>query len=115
MPAFSVSPDVAAGGVLANARAGSAFEFLSRDSRVIIAMTAEVAYEMTATIQYGSEVQLEEGVVPVEVAAGQGPHFPDDVIVDEVGAAGDRLVIRLTNAGAAAGHCNIKVRVIPIA
>lgn len=114
MPAFSVSPDVGIGAVLANALAGSAFEFLSRDSRVIIAMNAETAYEVTATIQYGSEVQLEEGVIPVEPAVGAGPNFPDDVIVDEVGAAGDRLVIRLTNAGAAANHVNIKVRVIPI-
>ena len=115
MPAFSVSPDVGAGAVLANALAGSAFEFVPRDSRVIIAANAETAYEVTATIQYGSEVQLEEGVIPVEPGAGQGPFFPDDVLVDDVAAAGDRLVVRLTNAGAAANHVNIKVRVIPIA
>lgn len=114
MPAFSVSPDVAAGAVLANALAGSAFEFVGRDSRVIIAGVAETAYEVTATIQYGSEVQLEEGVIPLEIAAGQGPTFPDDVLVDDVAAAGDRLVVRLTNAGAAANHVGLKVRVIPL-
>lgn len=112
MPNFSVSPDVGAGAVLANALAGSAFEFVSRPARVIIAANAETAYEVTATIQYGSEVMLEEGVIPVEPAVGAGPYFPDDVIVDDVAAAGDRLVVRLTNAGAAANHVNVKVRVI---
>ena len=114
MPAFSVAPDVPAGGEVANAFAGSAFEFIQRDSRVIVAANAETAYEVTGTLQYGSEVQLEEGVIPVEPAAGRGPIIPDDVLADEVAAAGDRLVFRLRNTGAAANRCNIKARIIPL-
>lgn len=116
MPAFSILVSVGAGATVANAFAGSAFEFLGRDSRVAVAATviAAGASEVTGTIQYGSEIQLEEGQVNSERVAGAGPQFPDDVLTDDVGAAGDRLVFRLSNSGAAARDVRIKTRVVPI-
>jgi hypothetical protein len=116
MPNFSVLVDVPAGGVVANAFAGSAFEFVGRPSRVAIAATVIAAgiSSVTATIQFGPEVQLEEGAINVEALAGAGPKMPDDIVVDDVAAAGDRLVMRLTNAGAAAYNVRIKVRIIAL-
>lgn len=116
MPNFSVLSSVGAGGVVANAFAGSAFEFIGRPSRVAIAATviAAGASEVTATIQFGPEVQLEEGQINSERVAAAGPQMPDDILVDDVAAAGDRLVCRLSNSGAAARDVRIKARIIPI-
>lgn len=117
MPNFSVAPDIVAGTTNANIFAGSAFEFIGRASRVAIAMVAEagaVAGDMLATIQFGPEVQLEEGNVSVELGAGQGAKLPEDILVDDVAAAGDRLVGRVTNTSAGNLHCMCKVRIIPL-
>lgn len=115
MPNFSTLTAVGAGAVVANALAGSAFEFMGRPSRVAIGITcaAAAANDITATIQFGPEVQLEEGIVPIEAAAGAGTIMPDHILVDDVAAAGDRLVVRLTSA-LVGGNCNVKVRIIPI-
>lgn len=115
-PAFSLLTSVPIGGVVANAFAGSAFEFIGRASRVTIASTviAAGASEVTATIQFGPEVQLEEGVISSERVVAAGPQMPDDVVVDDVAAPGDRLVMRLTNTGAGARDVRTKVRIIPV-
>ncbi len=117
MPNFSILSVVPIGGVVANAFAGSAFEFLGRNARVTIAATTALAAvgEVTATIQYGAEVQLEEGAINGERdGVGTGPRMPDDILVDDVGAAGDRLVMRLTSTGAGANEVRIKARIIPL-
>ena len=117
MPNFSILVAVGAGATVANAFAGSAFEFIGRPSRVAIGQTVIAAglADVTSTIQFGPEVQLEEGQVNAERAVGAGPSMPDDIVVDDVAAAGDRLVNRLTNTGGAARDVRIKVRIIPIA
>jgi hypothetical protein len=113
---FALLTSVGAGAVVANAFAGSAFEFLRGNSRVSIASTviAAGASEVTGTIQFGPEVQLEEGQLGSERVAAAGPSWADDIIVDDVGAAGDRLVYRLTNTGAAARDVRTKVRITPL-
>jgi len=112
MPNFSVTNVFGAAGVVANVFAGSAFEFINRPSRVAIAMATTVTDTAVATIQFGPEVQLEEGILPIEALAGRGPLLPDDILVDDVAAGGDRLVGRVT-ANAA---CTVKTRarILPI-
>lgn len=116
MPNFSVLTDFAAAGVVANVFAGSAYEFIGRPSRVAIAMTCDAAglNGVTATIQFGPEVQLEEGHIPWEFIPSGGPRFPDNILVDDVAAAGDRLVGRVTNATAAAVVVQTRARILPL-
>ncbi len=118
MANFSIRTVVGAGATVANAFAGSAFEFLGRNARVTIASTtiaaAATANDITATIQYGAEVQLEEGAIHSEASIDRGPLMPEDIVVDDVGAAGDRLVMRITNTGGAARNVRTKVRIIPL-
>lgn len=114
MPNFSLLTSVGAGATVANAFAGSAFEFIGRrPARVTIASTviAAGASEVTGTIQFGPEVQLEEGQLGAERVVTAGPSMTDDVIVDDVAAPGDRLVYRLSNSGAAARDVRTKVRI----
>jgi len=113
---FSVLTSVGAGATVANAFAGSAFEFIGGPSRVMVASTviAAGASEVTGTLQYGPEIQLEEGQVNSERVVSAGPSWADDVLADDVAAPGDRLVWRLTNTGAAARDVRTKVRIIPL-
>ncbi len=116
MPNFSILTNFAAAGVVANVFAGSAFEFVGRPSRVAVAMTCDAAGvdNVTTTIQFGPEVQLEEGLVPQEAVVGAGPIMPDGIIVDDVAAPGDRLVGRVTNAVAGAVVVKTKARILSI-
>lgn len=118
MPNFSLVAAVGAGGVIQNIFAGSAFEFINRPSRVAIAALADSTAtigDIVATIQFGPEVQLENGILMLEGAAGVGPKLPDDICCDDVAAAGDRLVMRVTNANVAPMNVLVKVRVIALA
>lgn len=117
MPNFSIMVQIGAGATNANIFAGSAFEFIGRPSRVALALIGQSTTtpgDLVATVQFGPEVQLEEGVLAAEAAAGVGAKLPDDIIVDDVAAAGDRLVGRVTNTSAGALWVHAKVRIIPL-
>lgn len=124
MPNFLINQLVPAGGLVANALAGSAFEFLARDSKVAMALAFDrdalvpatsTVGDILATIQFGAEVQLEAGEVPIEEFIGGGAKIPDNVQVDDVGAAGDRLVVRLENTDAVNPHrVRGVVRILPL-
>ena len=101
MPNFSFFSSVAAATTVANALAGSPFEFVGRDSRVAIALgvtyTATLPEGSVVTnVTFGSELQLQSGSVPGIVTLTT-PTLPDNVVVDDVAQAGDRLVIELIN------------------
>ncbi len=117
MPSFMIAPNVAAG-VTNNILAGSAFEFAPRDEKVAIAITVpalSVLGNLVATVMFGADVQVEDAVIPLEIgAAGSGPQIPQNIIVDDVAAAGDRLVIRITNNTAGPLPLQAVVRILPL-
>lgn len=114
MPSFVINPDIQPG-VTNNILAGSAFEFAPRDEKVAIAITTASFPDLTATVMFGSDVQVEDAVIPLEIGpAGSGPQIPQNIIVDDVAAAGDRLVIRVTNGTAGALTLQAVVRILPL-
>ncbi len=113
MPNFSTVTVHGAAETIPNIWAGSAFEFIGRPSRVAVGLNMTAAVAGTVTIQFGPEVQLEEGMIPSEGAAvGVGINFPDGIMVDDVAAAGDRLVGRVTVGAACSSYS--KVRILPV-
>ncbi|MHC4607354.1 MAG: hypothetical protein ACYTAF_10575 [Planctomycetota bacterium] len=125
MPNFSFRVAVPAGGIVANALAGSPFEFVGRDSKVAVALAMEPdaapplnGGTVTATVSFGSELQLQGGVVPmsnpVQVGVDPGAQIPQNVIVDDVAAAGDRLVIELVSTDATPNNVSGIVRILPL-
>jgi len=116
MPNFSFNVSIGIGATNANVLAGSPFEFVGTDSKVAVAMACEVAGidTMSTNITFGAELQLQNGNVPVERIVGGGALIPDNVIVDDVARAGDRLVIEVTNAFTAAVRVKGIVRILPI-
>jgi len=115
MPNFRVTSTLAAGGQVANMLAGSPFEFVPRDSKVAIGLASDgFDVLLQATVTFGSELEIQNAVIAQETGGGVGPRIPDNIIVDDVAEAGDRLVIELNNAGLAVRVVTAIVRILPI-
>lgn len=101
MPVIQTETSIAAGAVNQNLLQGSAFEFLRRNALVSMGLTA-AATGTFATIQSGADIVVEEFAPAVLT---RFPVIPDEMYYSDVGAAGDRLVIRVRNpTGAAVIH-----------
>ena len=101
---------VGIGATVENALAGSAFEFLSRNSIVSIGVTA-AATGTFVTVQSGPNIVLEESPTYVLTTF---PVIPDQMVYNEVGRQGDRLVVRLRNPTAGAIIMRVVVQVTGI-
>jgi len=101
---------VLANAVVDNLISGSAFEFLRQNSVVSIGVTA-AATGLQVTINSGADIVVEESAIYIKT---QFPVIPDEMFYTDVGAAGDRLVIRIRNttAGAITVRCIVQVTAI---
>lgn len=98
MPVIQKEIALAANEVNDNILSGSSFEFLRGNSVVSIGMVGS-ATGLVANIQSGSDIVLEESPLLVKTTM---PTIPDDMYYNDVGVAGDRLVIRVRNTTAGA-------------
>ena len=89
---------IAAGAEVENAIAGSINEVLPLDATVSFALLGSAA-GLLATIQSGSDILLEESPVPVGTTFGK---IPDDVDVQDVAVAGERVKVKIRNPTAGA-------------
>jgi len=116
MPTIRTVTVLAAGGTNANVLTGSQFEFLGTVSQVqvyAIQDTGGAAGIGEIEVFFGQELQLSQSP-PNSKAAG--PEVPEDLLVDDFGAGGDRLVVRLVETGgAAAATMNVLVKITPTA
>jgi len=109
MPVIQKQISIGANAVNDNILSGSSFEFLRTNSVVSIGMTAD-ATGLVANIQSGADIVLEESPLTVKVNAM--PVIPDDFFYNDVGVAGDRLVIRVRNTTAGAIIVRAVVQVV---
>lgn len=93
MPVIQKEVTVAGNGTVDNALSGSAFEFLRRNAIVSLGVTAE-ATGIQVNIQSGADIVVEESAAAVKTTY---PVVPDEMYYNDVGALGDRLVVRLRN------------------
>ena len=98
MPVIQKEISIAANAVNDNIISGSSFEFLRRNSIVSIGMVGSAA-GLVANVQSGADIVLEESPLLVKTTM---PTVPDDMYYNDVGAGGDRLVIRVRNTTAGA-------------
>jgi len=114
MPTIRTVTVQAAGTTTANVLTGSQFEFLGVASRVqIYAVQDSTGGAGTAEVEvfFGQELQLSQSQVNLKAA---GPEIPEDLVVDDFGAGGDRLVVRVVETlGVAAAQANILVKITP--
>jgi len=114
VPTARFANTLAANEVVENLIAGSQFEFLGRPSRVQVYSVADLTDLVSLEVFFGQELQATPALLP-QVVAGTGPTVPDDLIVDDVGAPGDRLVLRLTETVGAAGITRTMIVITPVA
>lgn len=115
MPTARFASVLGANAVIQNVMAGSQFEFLGRPSRVQIYSVADLADLIDIAVFFGQELQLSSSPLN-QVTAATGPTVPDDLIVDDIGAPGDRLTVTLTEtAGVAASLARTMVVITPVA
>lgn len=93
MPVIQVETTIAAGAVNPNLFAGSAFEYLRRNSLVSVGVTA-AATGTFATFTSGADLIAEEFAPAVLT---RYPVIPDEMYYSDVGVQGDRLVLRVRN------------------
>jgi hypothetical protein len=91
---------------------GSQAEFVTVNSSVEIAINS-TAVGVVASVSSGSDTLMEEAPVFVK-AAGVPPVYPDDFILQDVAAAGERLQARARNTTAGALTVTIAVRSTPL-
>lgn len=110
MPVIQRETSVAAGAVNDNLLSGSAFEFLRQNSLVSIGVTA-AATGTFVTIQSGSDVVAEEFPPAIQT---RFPIIPDEMYYSDVGAAGDRLVVRGRNPTGGAVIIRVLAQITPL-
>lgn len=110
MPTIQKEESIAANATNSNLISGSSFEFLRGNAVVSIALVGS-ATGLVASIQSGSDIVLEEAPLLVKTTM---PTIPDDFYYNDVGVAGDRLVIRVRNTTAGALTVRAIVQVTPL-
>ena len=98
MPVIQKEISIGANAVNDNILSGSSFEFLRSNSVVSIGLNGS-ATGLVANIQSGADIVLEESPLLVKATM---PTIPDDMYYNDVGVAGDRLVVRVRNTTAGA-------------
>ena len=98
MPLIQSSVSVAAGAVVDNLLAGSQFEFLPYDASLSFAVNGSAAGLIT-DVYSGQDVLAENASVN---SVNRVPINPDDFLLQDVAAAGERIKIRVRNSTAGA-------------
>jgi hypothetical protein len=99
MPLISGSASVAASSVNDNLLTGSQFEFLPFDAFLEFGVNGDAnGADMRVDVYSGQDVLLESA--PLNVRAAM-PLYPDDFMLNDVAAAGERIKIRVRNTSAA--------------
>ncbi len=101
---------IAANAVNENILSGSSFEFLRSNAVVSIGLTAS-ATGLVANIQSGADIVLEESPLAIQT---RYPVIPDEMYYNDVGVAGDRMVIRVRNTTAGALTVRAIVQIAPL-
>lgn len=73
---------------------GSIYEFMPFNARLNIGLTAD-ATGLVATVNTGSDTLLEES--PINIKPNLFPVIPDEMDLQDISGAGERLVIKVRN------------------
>ena len=81
---------------------GSQYEYLPWDARLEFAITAEQGGDAGTAVMNifsGSDILVQNGDVPMK---GSAIVYPDDFLISDVAAAGERISVEVTISGAGA-------------
>jgi len=113
MPTIRVTNTLAAG-VPTFPLQGNQYEYLPFNARVEFAMletTAVLIGDVQATVFSGTDILQQSG--PINGVVAGSPIYPDDFLLDDVAAAGERLSVQLLSAAGAADVQTV-VKITPL-
>lgn len=113
MPVIQNTVSVAASSVNDNVLAGSQFEFLPYNAILEFGLNGDAnGADLRVDVYSGQDVLMENSPMSAQARI---PIYPDDYQLNDVGAAGERIKIRVrnTNAGAARSIF-FAVRITPV-
>jgi len=110
MPYLSDFRDLAIAGIVANVLEGKFNRVLQENSKVTVAMTAELDSQF-ATVIVGRELLVDAQEIPNTNAS---PRNPEDILAQTVGRAGEEVIIGVRNGNAAANEVHTAVFIEPI-
>lgn len=113
MPTISLRTSVPANASSGNVLAGSPFEFVAKDSIIILAAVnaGGTPGNITADFQIGGESLSVQANIPTP---NRFPQFNDDVFVKAGAVAGERLFLNYNNTSGLALEVDTLVDVMPI-
>lgn len=113
MPVIQGSTSVALSAVNDNVLTGSQFEYLPFNAMLQFGLNGDAnGADMRVDVYSGQDILMENSPLNTRNAF---PILPDDFILDDVAAAGERLKIRVRNTSAAAARTIFwSVRITPI-
>ncbi len=109
---LTIVKKVVAAGASESLLVGSQVEFLPSSAQIEIALLT-TADGVLASVTSGSDSLMEEAPIFV-AAAGVPPRYPDDFLLSDVAAAGERLQVRARNTTAGPLTVTAAVRTTPI-
>ncbi len=110
MPFLSDRRTVPIAGTVANVLEGKFGRVLQENSKVTVAITAEVVSGF-ATILVGNEILMDDQELPDTNAAVRNP---EDILAQTVAAIGDEVIVKLRNANVATNDVRTHVWIDPI-
>jgi hypothetical protein len=110
MPTSQREVLVAASATIDNLFSGSAFEFMRSNSVISVGAT-QSATGLVMGLNLGADIVLEEAPIPIKTTY---PIIPDEFFYTDVGAQGDRLVLRIRNTTAGALTVRAIAQITPI-
>jgi len=113
MPTIRNTVTVAAG-VPSFPLVGSQYEYLPFNARVefaVVEVTAILIADVLATIFSGTDILQQASGITAKVAGN--PVYPDDFLLDDVAAAGERLSVELNSAAGGALVATV-VKITPL-
>ena len=113
MPVIQSSVSVAASSVNDNVLAGSQFEFLPYDAALEFGLNGDAnGGDLRVDVYSGQDVITEQMTPSVQ---NRAPVYPDDFVLTDVAAAGERIKVRVRNTSAAGARTLFfGVRISPV-
>lgn len=113
MAVISGSVSIAASSVTDNLLSGSQFEFLPWNAYLEFGINGDAnGADMRVDVYSGQDILMENAPLNVKAAM---PVFPDDFILNDIAAAGERIKIRVRNTSAAGARTvYFTVKVTPV-